>query len=119
MSQLAATSRPAPRQKPLTRPITGTGQSRIALQAWCSRVMNSRALSAHRAAQLVEVGAADEGALARAGEHDGAQRAILAQLGEGLASAATISGVDRQLSLAALSTVTRATRPSRRSSTFT
>ena len=46
MSQLAATSRPAPRQKPLTRPITGTGQSRIALQAMCRRVMNSRALSA-------------------------------------------------------------------------
>ena len=84
MSQLAATSRPAPRQKPLTRPITGTGHSRIALQAMCSRVMNSRALSAQKRAQLVEVGAADEGAVARAREHDRAQRAILAELGEGL-----------------------------------
>ena len=84
MSQLAATSRPAPRQKPLTRPITGTGQSRIALQAWCSRVMKSRALSAQQRAELVEVGAADEGAIARAGEHDRAQRGVTAELREHL-----------------------------------
>ena len=84
MSQLAATSRPAPRQKPLMRPITGTGHSRIALQAWCRRVMNSRALSAHRRAELVQVGAADEGAVAGAGQHDGAQRLVRAEPAEGL-----------------------------------
>ncbi len=49
MSQLAATSRPAPRQNPLMRPITGTGHSRIASQAWCRRVMNRRALSVQKA----------------------------------------------------------------------
>ena len=53
------------------RPITGTGQSRIALQALCSRVMNSRALSSS-SAQLVKVGAADEGYAAGAGEDDSA-----------------------------------------------
>ena len=121
MSQLAATSRPAPRQKPLMRPITGTGHLRIALQAWCSRVMNSRALSAQKAPQLVEIGPADERALARARQHHGAQGLIVGQLLERLSRSLDDQRRRvRQLSRRWLSTVTCATRPPPlRSSAFT
>ena len=70
------------------------------------------------AAELVQVGAADKGALARAGQHDRAQRRVGAKASKACLSS-RISGVDRQLSRRWLSTATRPIGRPRRSSIFT
>src|SRR5438045_8999975 len=68
-SHEAAISNPAPRQYPLILAITGTGNCRRAAQAACKRAIKPRADDLSSAAISVDVSAADESSLTRAGQN--------------------------------------------------
>ena len=84
MSQAAITSSPAPRQKPLTRAITGTGRSAATLHMRWISLRKSRAFGGIEFAEFMQVGAAHEGAVALSGNDQHPQVGIVRQRGDGV-----------------------------------